>query len=269
MVGDINQTQPADYSGSRELHSQVALVTGASRGIGRAIAIELAKAGAALIVHGCSNRDGVEETARRVRECGQSAWTTFCDLADESSLEGWVEQAWGLRERVDIWVNNAGADVLTGEPARWTFEAKLDRLWQVDVRGTVLLSRMVGAKMFHQGAGTIINVGWDQVEHGMAGDAGQMFAASKGAIMAFTRSLAQTLAPQVRVNCVAPGWIKTAWGENAADYWQERACRESLLGRWGTPEDVAQAVRFLASPSASFVTGHILPVNGGFRASST
>lgn len=83
--------------------------------------------------------------------------------------------------------------------------------------------------------------------------------------MAFTRSLARSLAPAVRVNCVAPGWIRTAWGAQASDYWQQRATRESLLERWGEPADVAHAVRYLASPAASFVTGHILPVNGGLR----
>jgi 3-oxoacyl-[acyl-carrier protein] reductase len=83
--------------------------------------------------------------------------------------------------------------------------------------------------------------------------------------MAFTRSAARSLGPKVRVNCVAPGWIKTAWGERASEAWQKRAVRESTLGRWGTPEDIAHAVRFLVSPAAAFVTGQVLPVNGGFR----
>ena len=83
--------------------------------------------------------------------------------------------------------------------------------------------------------------------------------------MAFTRSLTQSLAPEVRVNCLAPGWIRTAWGERASEYWQERAVRQSLRGRWGTPEDVARAAVFLASPAADFITGQVIPVNGGFR----
>jgi 3-oxoacyl-[acyl-carrier protein] reductase len=81
--------------------------------------------------------------------------------------------------------------------------------------------------------------------------------------MAFTRSLAKSLAPSIRVNCVAPGWIRTTWGDEASDYWQRRAVRESLLRRWGEPEDIARAVAFLASPAASFITGQILEVNGG------
>ena len=114
-----------------------------------------------------------------------------------------------------------------------------------------------------RGSGAIVNMGWDQAEHGMAGASGEIFAATKGAVMAFSKSLARSLAPAVRVNCVAPGWIKTAWGQHASQAWQDRAKRESLLGRWGTPDDVAHAVVFLASPAASFITGHILPVNGG------
>ena len=117
------------------------------------------------------------------------------------------------------------------------------------------------------GGGAILNIGWDGAGRGMAGDSGELFSAVKGAIMAFTRSLAQSLAPEVRVNCLAPGWIRTAWGDQAADSWQERARGESLRGRWGTPEDVARAARFLVSPDADFITGQVIDVNGGFNTS--
>ncbi len=110
-----------------------------------------------------------------------------------------------------------------------------------------------------------MNIGWDGAERGMAGEGAELFAVAKGAVMAFTRSLAQSLAPEVHVNCVAPGWIKTAWGEGADERWQKRAEEESLSGRWGVPEDVARAAVFLVSPAAGFVNGQIVEVNGGFR----
>jgi 3-oxoacyl-[acyl-carrier protein] reductase len=115
------------------------------------------------------------------------------------------------------------------------------------------------------GGGMIVNIGWDGAWRGMAGDTAELYAAAKGAVMAFTRSLAQSLAPEVRVNCVAPGWIKTAWGQQASERWQDRARRESLLRRWGTPEEVAGAVRFLVSPAAAFITAEVINVNGGYR----
>lgn len=162
-------------------------------------------------------------------------------------------------------VNNAGVDTLTGPNARASFEEKLQQLWSVDVLASMRLTRAIGQLMKQQGHGAIVNIGWDQAEHGMAGDSGEMFAAVKGAVMALTRSAAHSLAPEVRVNCVAPGWIKTAWGDQASAAWQARAQRESLLNRWGLPEDIAHAAVYLLSPAAGFITGQIHKVNGGFR----
>src|SRR5262249_17222023 len=126
----------------------------------------------------------------------------------------------------------AGADTLTGATARLPFDAKLDELWSVDVVATIRLGRAVGRRMKAQGGGAIVTMGWDQAETGMEGDSGELFAAAKGAIMAFTRSLALSLAPTVRVNALAPGWIKTEWGETASKNWQDRVLRETPLARW-------------------------------------
>ncbi|MCE9605404.1 MAG: SDR family oxidoreductase [Planctomycetia bacterium] len=254
---------------NHELTGRTAVVTGSSSGIGQAIALELAAAGAAVIVHGRSNPEGAETTAAAIRAGGGAATVLLADLADEAASTAFADAAWNWRTGLDIWVNNAGVDVLTGDAAKWSFDRKLAALWQVDVAATIRLSRIVGPRMRERGNdGTIINIGWDQAETGMAGDSGEMFAAVKGAVIAFTRSLAHSLAPLVRVNCVAPGWIKTEWGDDAADYWQRRAIGESLRERWGAPQDVARAVRFLASPAADFVTAHVLPVNGGLRRSA-
>jgi len=251
----------------RELAGKTAVVTGSSSGIGRAIVLELALAGVHCLVHGRTNRTGAEAVAELARKQDVEAEVALCDLADPATHQELVERAWNWRGEVDIWVNNAGADVLTGPAAEWTFERKLEELWRVDVGATVGLSRFCGARMKARGSGVIINIGWDQAETGMAGDSGELFSATKGAVMAFSKSLARSLAPEVRVNCVAPGWIKTEWGAGASQYWQDRAKNESLMTRWGTPEDVAVAVRFLASPAASFITAHTLPVNGGLKQS--
>mgnify|MGYP001814847674 FL=1 len=98
----------------------------------------------------------------------------------------------------------------------------------------------------------------------MDGEAGQMFGPVKAAVMSYARSLAQSVAPLIRVNTVAPGWIRTAWGEDVSDYWNERAKAESLMNRWGHPDDVAKAVVYLADPNNTFVTGETINVNGGW-----
>jgi 3-oxoacyl-[acyl-carrier protein] reductase len=249
------------------LAGRAAVVTGSSSGIGQAIAVELARAGADVLVHGSRNRSGAEKTVERITYLGRRTQIVLADLASDRGTAKLVEAAFAWRSDIDIWVNNAGADVLTGEAARWSFDDKLARLWQVDVLASIQLCRAVGPRLKEHPArrAAIVNIGWDQAETGMAGESGEMFAATKGAIMAFTKSLAKSLAPEVRVNCVAPGWIKTSWGEEASDYWQERAVSESLLARWGTPDDVARAVRFLASPDAAFITGEVVRVGGGSR----
>jgi 3-oxoacyl-[acyl-carrier protein] reductase len=243
------------------LEGRWAVVTGSTRGIGKAIALELASAGANVVVHG-RDREAADEVVAPIRELKRESRAVVTDLADAAGRRELVDRIWQERP-IDIWVNNAGVDVLTGAAADWPFDEKLRRLWEVDVLGTVELSRAVGAQMKERGQGTIINIGWDQAEVGMAGDSGEMFAVIKGGIMNFTRSLAKSLAPAVRVNCIAPGWIRTAWGEKASDYWQERAKGESLLGRWGEAEDIARVTRFLASDAASFVNGQTIAVNGG------
>jgi 3-oxoacyl-[acyl-carrier protein] reductase len=112
---------------------------------------------------------------------------------------------------------------------------------------------------------SIVFIGWDQALHGMEGDSGQMFAPVKAGVMAFAASLAQQVAPHVRVNTIAPGWIQTSWGASTSQYWQDRAKQQSLMDRWGTPEDVASAVVYVTNPKNSFLTGQTINVNGGWN----
>ena len=239
------------------------VVLGSSTGIGRASAMILAQSGADVIVHGRSRSKPAVEVMEEIRALGRRSEILPADLSDREAGDRLVEEAWNLWGGLDAWVHIAGADTLTGPAARAPFDAKLDRLWAVDVVATIRLCRAVGAKMKAQGHGSIITMGWDQAEKGMDGDSGELFSATKGAVMCFTRSLAMSLAPSVRVNGIAPGWIKTAWGDKAPTLWQERVLRETPLNRWGTPEDVAQAVRFLVGPESAFFTGQILRVDGG------
>ncbi len=246
----------------RELAGLRVLVTGSTGGIGRALALELASAGAAVIVHG-RRESRIDEMTALVRHRGVAAFPAPADLSTEAGCAELAATAWGAFNGLDAVINNAGADVLTGEAAAWPFERKLAALWAVDVRATMHLARTLGARMKEAGGGAVINMGWDQAERGMEGDSGEMFAAVKGAVMAFSRSLALSLAPEVRVHCLAPGWIRTAWGESASEAWQERVRRETPLGRWGTPEDVAAAARWLLSPAAAYFDGQMVRVNGG------
>jgi 3-oxoacyl-[acyl-carrier protein] reductase len=240
-----------------------AAVLGSTSGIGRAVALALADAGADVIVHGRSSRDEAEDVALQIRERGVRTAIMMADLADRAAGDQLVSDAWSLWHGVDAWLHIAGADTLTGAAAKLSFDAKLDLLWSVDVAATIRLCRAVGRLMKAQGSGAIVTMGWDQAETGMEGDSGELFAATKGAIMAFTRSLALSLAPAVRVNALAPGWIKTEWGEGASRRWQDRVIAETPLARWGTSDDVADVASFLVSPAAAFITGQTIRVNGG------
>ena len=259
------------------------VVTGASSGIGRAIAIRLAMDAAArksqdatrMLVHYRRNRKGAEATANEIKCLGLECEILAADLGETSAAEHFAREALARVGPIDTWVNNAGADVLTGEPSSWSFNEKLRWLLDVDVCGTAAISRIVGPAMAEHSGVTdgqngsttpsMVFIGWDQAPDGMEGDAGMMFGPVKAAVMAFAVSLAQTLAPRVRVNCVAPGWIQTAWGESTSAYWNERATTQSLMGRWGRASDVAAAVAYVTSPEAGFMTGQTINVNGGWN----
>jgi 3-oxoacyl-[acyl-carrier protein] reductase len=195
---------------------------------------------------------------------GGHALVAQADLSTRAGCEALVVEA---RERLgglDVWVNNAGADVLTGEEADWDWERKLDLILAVDLKGTIACSYAAAAVMREQpGGGTILNMSWDHVTSGMAGDNPELFSAVKGGVLAYSRSLARSLAPSVRVNVLSPGWIETAFGEQADPEWRRSVAESTPLRRWGTPADVAAAAVYLASPAAAFITGQTINVNGG------
>ena len=246
-----------------DLHGRTACVTGASTGIGRAIALELARAGADVSIHCRKSLTSAEAVTHEIKKLGRKAACFAADLAEPESHALLVERVWDEFGQCDIWVNNAGVDLLTGAGPGLSFERKLELLLAVDVTATVHLSREVGRRMQLAGRGAILTIGWDQADRGMEGDSAELFSTAKNAVMGFTRSLAMSLAPTVRVNCISPGWIKTAWGDGASSAWQERVVRETPLQRWGLPEDIARLARFLVSDEASYITGQVINANGG------
>ncbi|HEY1191812.1 MAG TPA: 2-amino-4-hydroxy-6-hydroxymethyldihydropteridine diphosphokinase [Gemmata sp.] len=237
--------------GPQTLKGLRALVTGSTSGIGAAIASAFTAHGAEVLRHG-----------RRARP-GSGERFVCADLSTYADVDRLASEAWSAFGGLDVLVCNAGADTLTGAAAGWSFEEKLEALLAVDLKATMRLARDLGGRMRARGRGCVLTVGWDQSETGLAGDSGELFAAVKGAVTCFTRSLSLSLAPDVRVNCLAPGWIRTAWGETASPVWQARVREETPIGTWGLAEDVAATAVWLAGPSARFITGQTIRVNGG------
>src|SRR5437588_1054069 len=215
QTDDVLRAAPGGQDAAAQTFSlggRVALVTGASSGIGRAIALAYAAAGADVVLTYRGNRRGAEETAEQARAAGRRAEPLQADIAegrDVDALADAVRRAFG---RVDVWVNNAGADILTGEAARLSWAEKLDRLLAVDLRGTVLASwKAVELMRAQPPGGVILNMSWDHVlAGGMKGEYAQVFCAGKGGVYSFSRALAHAAAPHLRVHVLGPGMIASA-----------------------------------------------------------
>lgn len=244
------------------LAGKIVLVTGASSGIGAAIALGCAREGADVAVTYRGNVEGADATAAAIRGLGRRAEVIGVDIARDEEIAGLARE---LRTRfggVDVWINNAGADILTGEGRRLSRLEKLDRVLTVDLRGTIVASWAAIELMGAQG-GVIINMSWDHITLGLEGENPVLYAAAKGGIASFSRSLAREVAPTIRVNVLAPGFIETAFGETANESWRREVAARTPLRRWGTPEDLVGAAVFLASDESRFLTGQMIMVNGG------
>jgi 3-oxoacyl-[acyl-carrier protein] reductase len=245
----------------QDFDGRTALVTGASRNIGRAIAVMLAERGADVGVAARTDRDGVEGTARRVEAAGGDSAVALADLADPEGVESMVEDVRAELGPVDVLVNNA-----TYRPSAPFLDvglAELDRVADVNFRGLFLTTQHVAPDMIDRGGGSVVNLVGAMVYLGLAGHTHSF--GSKMAIEGLTRQLSTELGPDgVRVNAVSPGLIDT--DRDAGGDWDriEREVVEATpLRRLGTVEEVAEACCFLASDRASFVTGTTLHVNGG------
>lgn len=237
------------------LQGRAALVTGASRRLGRAIAECLATAGASVALHAHSDRPGAESLAHALRVQGHRALAFTADLRQEHEAARLVEEAWAAFDGLDLVVNNVG--IFERTPLEDLDVAAFDRLVTLNARTVYLLSTLTGRRMKARGRGAIVNVA---CASGLRAWGGAIpYSASKAAVISLTQGFARALAPEVRVNAVAPGPVLEPDGLPPAE--RARIAATTLLGRWGTPADVAEAVLLLATQP--WLTGVVLPVDGG------
>jgi 3-oxoacyl-[acyl-carrier protein] reductase len=248
-----------------DLSGQTALVTGGSRGIGRAIALALTRCGAKVACVARSE-DKLTETVDAITSAGGTALALTCDVTQRESVDrvvGQVIEKWG---KLDILVNNAGItrDTLLPrmEDAQW------DDVIATNVRGTFLFTRAATSQMMGKRYGRVINV---SSVSGIRGNKGQTnYSASKAAVIGFTRSVALEFAGRnITVNAVAPGFIETDMTAALGDVFKEEAKKRIPAKRIGQPEDVAECVLFLASPAASYITGQTIAIDGGMSVGMT
>ncbi len=246
-----------------DLGGSTALVTGASRGIGRAVALGLARAGCDLIGL-ARGKQPLDELGGEVAAIGRRYLALPADLAEAGDLEAVAAQAWSWSGGVDVLVNVAGIIVRTDPPG--VSPEDWDRTFAVNVRGPFFLTQAIGARMLAAGGGSIVNLASVAGEH--VTKASLSYQASKAALLQLTRGLAVRWAPSVRVNAVGPGYVRTdlnsAWLDQPAN--RDYVLGNTPLGRVGEPADVVGAVTFLASPAAAYVTGQHLRIDGGWSA---
>ena len=246
------------------LNNSVALVTGGGRGIGRAIALELARSGAKVVVNYAGRADKAEETVQLIQEAGGEGIAVQADVSISEDVDRLIQTAVNTYGRIDILVNNAGItrDTLLLRMKESDWDAVLD----TNLKGVFLCTKAVSKGMMKQRSGAIINI---SSVVGITGNAGQAnYAAAKAGILGFTKSIAKELASRgIRVNAVAPGYISTDMTETLPEEVRKQILEQIPLGRIGSPEEIAKTVVFLASPAASYITGQTLSVDGGMAIS--
>ena len=244
------------------MEGKVAVVTGASRGIGKAIAVKLASKGATVVINYNGSRERAEEVKNEVESAGGKAVIIQCNVADFDACKEFIETVIKEQGRIDILVNNAGItkDGLLMKMSEEDFDKVLD----TNLKGTFHTIRAALRQMIRQRSGRIINMASVVGVHGNAGQAN--YAASKAGMIALAKSIAQELGSRgIRANAIAPGFIMTAMTDALSEEVKAEWCKKIPLRRGGTPEDVANIATFLASDMSSYVSGQVIQVDGGMN----
>lgn len=242
------------------LDGNVAIITGASRGIGRSVAIELAKAGAKIVINYAGNHAAAKEVEEAVKAIGGEALLIQADVANAEAVDQMIKQTMDAFGRIDILVNNAG---ITRDTLLMRMkEEDWDAVINTNLKGVFNCTKSVSRVMMKQRSGRIINM---TSVVGIMGNAGQAnYAAAKAGVVGFTKSMAKELASRgITVNAIAPGFISTDMTAVLSEQVKNDLSAQIPLGRLGTPEDVAGAVLFLASGAANYITGQTINVDGG------
>ncbi len=245
----------------RRLDGKVAIVTGSSRGIGKAIAERYAAEGAKVAVNYVSQRREADAVAQAIRAAGGAAISVGGDVSSADDVKKLVRETVDAFGRVDILVNNAG--VMYTKPVLETTEDEWDRTIDVNLKGAYLCSKEVAPLMLEQKGGTIIMMSSNSGLYHPSAMRFTEYVVSKAGMNGLTKALALALGPHVTVNAICPGWIKTDMVADTDPAVEKRILDETALHRWGTTDDVAGAAVFLASSEASFITGELLIVAGG------
>ena len=242
------------------LDGKIPVVTGASRGIGRAITLELASQGAFVVVNYNGSKDRAEEVKKEIEAAGGKAEVYQCNVSDFEKCQAFIQDVIKTYGRLDILVNNAGItrDGLLMKMS----EADFDSVIETNLKGTFNTIRFASRQMLKQRSGRIINM---SSVVGIAGNAGQAnYASSKAGVIGLTKAVARELASRgITVNAIAPGFIETEMTEVLSDAVKEASVAQIPLGRFGKPEDIAKTAAFLASDDAGYITGQVIQVDGG------
>ena len=239
---------------------KIAVITGASRGIGRAIAVHMAELGAQVIINYNGSEEKAKEVQKEIIEAGGKSFIYRCDVSDFKQCENFVKEITAKFGRIDILVNNAG---ITKDGLLMSMsEEAFDKVIQVNLKGTFHMIRFVSRQMLKQRSGRIINMA---SVVGVSGNAGQAnYAASKAGVIGLTKSAAKELAPRgITVNAIAPGYISTDMTGQLKDEVKAQIASTIPMGTLGDPTQVAHAAAFLASDEAAYITGQVLHVDGG------